>query len=357
MSLPEAAASQLRIGVLSSTGKKCDKLKGMLKEHGMGVVTCRPLGSWCDEPLDEELLDVLLVDLNAQVEGDADALDQLMLHTSVPIFFNDASTLQSALQDKRRGRRLMLRLSSLAGLGQEAEPEVVATAAAVLEPIAAESNSGEVTAPVKLANRFAEGAARRVWVLGASIGGPPAVKRFLRELPADIPAAFILAQHIGASFVPLLAEQLNRNTELTVKVAETGELLTEGQVIVVPVEYEVVITAEGYVSLRPARESLHLPSIDHVMEMAAGRYAVMGGTILFSGMGGDAMSGCQHMASEGAPIWTQRPDSCVVSTMVDGALRAGVVSENANVEELAQRLTAYLDECESVVNESEKGSE
>ena len=52
--------------------------------------------------------------------------------------------------------------------------------------------------------------ARNVWVLGASLGGPEAVKRFLRALPVDIPATFILTQHLGANFVALLAEQLDR---------------------------------------------------------------------------------------------------------------------------------------------------
>lgn len=37
-----------------------------------------------------------------------------------------------------------------------------------------------------------------VWVLGASIGGPQAVKEFLAKLPAGTPAAFVVAQHIGS---------------------------------------------------------------------------------------------------------------------------------------------------------------
>ncbi|OOZ41919.1 hypothetical protein BOW53_01745 [Solemya pervernicosa gill symbiont] len=169
------------------------------------------------------------------------------------------------------------------------------------------------------------------------------MKAFLNELPAELPAAFVLAQHIGASFVPLLAEQLNRTSALTVKVAEQGELLREGEVVLVPVEHEVVITAEGYISLRPARESLHLPSIDHVMEMAAGRYGKQGGAIIFSGMGGDAMAGCAAMAEAGAPVWVQQAESCVVSTMVDGAKLAGVVSCEADAEQLADHITAYLE--------------
>lgn len=45
-----------------------------------------------------------------------------------------------------------------------------------------------------------------VWVMGASIGGPEAVREFLAELPKDCPALFLLAQHMGPEFVDIMAQ-------------------------------------------------------------------------------------------------------------------------------------------------------
>src|SRR5262249_61696083 len=49
-----------------------------------------------------------------------------------------------------------------------------------------------------------------VVALGASTGGPEALARILSELPADFPAAMVIAQHIAAEFGANLAEWLQR---------------------------------------------------------------------------------------------------------------------------------------------------
>src|SRR5207302_10043764 len=48
--------------------------------------------------------------------------------------------------------------------------------------------------------------------LGASTGGPEALAQILGALPADLPAAVVVAQHIGAEFAPSLATWLQGRT-------------------------------------------------------------------------------------------------------------------------------------------------
>jgi chemotaxis response regulator CheB len=178
-----------------------------------------------------------------------------------------------------------------------------------------------------------------VWVLGASLGGPQAVRQFLAAIDADLPVAFILAQHIGANHVTLLAEQLNRVTKLSVVPGRTGHKLRHNEVVLTPADKQLNVTADGFLSFQPAPPSaVYSPSIDNVMAEVAKHFGGNAGTIIFSGMGDDGAKGCEVMAKSGGIVWAQDIASCVVSSMPDHARKTGTVSFSAKPEDLAQQL-------------------
>lgn len=181
--------------------------------------------------------------------------------------------------------------------------------------------------------------AREVWVLGASIGGPQAVKAFLRGLPANFPAGFILAQHIGVGFVSLLAEQLRQVTDLEVLTAEPGKRLLCGQLLVAPVEKRLVFDEYGYIQFAPiTQRTIYSPSIDDVITEVTKKYGKNSRAIIFSGMGSDGTIGCREVAAAGGTIWAQEAKSCVISSMADSVRDSGLVSASGQPEELAQYL-------------------
>jgi two-component system chemotaxis response regulator CheB/chemosensory pili system protein ChpB (putative protein-glutamate methylesterase) len=59
-------------------------------------------------------------------------------------------------------------------------------------------------------------------------------------------------------------------------------------------------------------------------------------------MAHDAVEGAIYMRERGGTIWVQDPATCVISSMVDGAQDAGVVSFVAAPAELAQELAGEL---------------
>jgi chemotaxis response regulator CheB len=181
-----------------------------------------------------------------------------------------------------------------------------------------------------------------VWVLGASLGGPQAVRQFLSAIQEDLPVVFILAQHIGANHVSLLAEQLNRVTAFTVLPGKTGHQLKHGEVILTPADKQLAITDDGFLALSQAPPAtIYSPSIDNVMTEVARRYGDKGGTIVFSGMGDDGARGCESIAEHGGVVWAQDIASCVVSSMPDQARKTGKVTYSATPEQLAKHLYEY----------------
>jgi chemosensory pili system protein ChpB (putative protein-glutamate methylesterase) len=183
----------------------------------------------------------------------------------------------------------------------------------------------------------------KVYVLGASIGGPEAVKTFLSKLKPGISAAFVLAQHMGAEFLELMAGQLSKSSALPVKLAQEGVLLRESEVVVVPVNKRFMIDAAGNVEFQENfDESPYSPSIDQVMSDMSDRFGNRCVGIIFSGMASDAIEGSKVIASRGGKVWVQDPATCVISSMIDGAQAAGVVSYVGAPEQLADHVLEDL---------------
>ncbi|HEY7871300.1 MAG TPA: chemotaxis protein CheB [Rudaea sp.] len=181
----------------------------------------------------------------------------------------------------------------------------------------------------------------RVVVLGASIGGPEAVRDFLGALPAGFPALFVLAQHMGEEFLELMSAQLRKSITLTVRNPSHGERTAHGEVLIVPTTHRLQVDAEGVVTLAHLPEKMpYSPSIDQVMRDAADAFGDKAGAIIFSGMAHDAIEGSQYLKSKGGRIWAQDPDTCVISSMVDGAREAGVVEFLGSPKQLAEKMIA-----------------
>lgn len=172
----------------------------------------------------------------------------------------------------------------------------------------------------------AAGPLSRVWVLGASIGGPDAVREFLAAIPPGVAATFVLAQHMGADFVDLMVAQLQKATRMPVAMAESGMRAAHGQVLVVPIAERMLLEPSGEVRVVALDDvSPYSPSIDRVLIDVADRFGAKAGAIIFSGMAHDAIEGAKHLAAKGGQVWVQDPATCVVSSMIDGAMEAGIV--------------------------------
>ncbi len=183
----------------------------------------------------------------------------------------------------------------------------------------------------------------RVFVLGASIGGPEAIKAFLTNLPSPLPAAFIIAQHMGAEFLEMMALQMDAATALSVRCPKSGEQVRHGDVLVAPVGEQLSIDERGAVRLSAANgSSPYSPSIDQLVHDAADRFGDHATLILFSGMGSDALEGGRYLTDRGGQVWAQDAASCVISSMIDAAKAQSLVRFEGTPVQLAERVVKVL---------------
>ena len=69
---------------------------------------------------------------------------------------------------------------------------------------------------------------RDIIVIGASAGGVDALRRLMRDLPADLPASVFVVLHVGAA--SQLAALLEQAGPLPAADAQSGEAITPGRV-------------------------------------------------------------------------------------------------------------------------------
>lgn len=355
--MPETRAAALRVVVIAETEGQRRRLRSLLESNSLEVVADLGLGDCRSVNLDPREADVLLINLDDTMDDDLASLENLIEHSPLPILFNeDASAVSGS-----GTRTIITKLRELArASGPGARPAPIPPRPVLRVVSVAPEIEREGLAMVgQESRRRSRGTgrdvglqpapsperepARRVWVLGASLGGPPALKRFFGVLPAGLPVCFLLAQHIGGGFVNLFADQLDRGSAVNVALASDGRLVSHGDALLIPVGERFNIDTEGRVTLLPEkRRRLYHPSIDDVLQTVADRYGSAAGAIIFSGMGADGARGCVDLAEVGGTVWAQGAESCIISSMPDAARRSGAVSFSGTPEVLAQRLIEFV---------------
>jgi two-component system chemotaxis response regulator CheB len=165
-----------------------------------------------------------------------------------------------------------------------------------------------------------------VVVIGASTGGPAAVRELLESLPADFPAAVLVVQHLPPTFTRALAEQLERQVALRVKEAEDGDLLRSGWVFVAPGDRHLLVRGNGRVELDSGpRVGGYRPSINLTMQTVAQVFGSRARGVILTGMGDDGTLGLTALRQRGGTTYAQALDTCVVGGMpFEAMVRAGV---------------------------------
>lgn len=327
------------VAVISNSDARGRRLKDLLQASGVDVyLFSDTAASGLIPRINDTPAVAIIADLDGTPGSEQDLIDALVRQDTLPVLFNDGTGLEGpeGATDRELGDRLKDKVYALISGGDGAHE---AAAAQDAHPV------GDAPAVATIAYRGDPGeAARNVWVLGASLGGPDAVKLFISQVPADLPVAFILAQHIGVEYMPLLMTQIRRVAAIKVIPAQAGHVLQHGQLIIAPVDRHLAFDETGRIRLDCGGEDGAPPSIDGAMAAVAARFGSNAGAIVLSGIGNDGVLGARSILEQGGTVWAQAADSCVMSSMPDHVRNACPVEFNASPEALAARLVREVGE-------------
>jgi chemosensory pili system protein ChpB (putative protein-glutamate methylesterase) len=326
-----------RIAVIADTSLQRHMLQQVLLTHGYQVMFNSDPQRLDRDQLFEKEPDLWLVDL-VQTE-DAELLELLLEQAQAPVLFGEGVAPDRASENYPRWERRLV--GKLKRLVRDPHHSVGLSLDRLLTDA---QQQGRIDLPDSLAGRERNGEpARLVWLLAASLGGPPAVKEFLDALPHNLPLGFIYAQHIDPSFEQRLPQAVGRHSQWPVNLAREGDRVRCGEVVVVPIAHEMTFDEHGCMRItdRPWPEP-YSPSIDQVMLNLAQHFPMHCGVIAFSGMGSDGSQAAAYLLRQGGLIWTQDAASCACSSMPDSLCRAGFSSFSAPPQQLAAALVARM---------------
>jgi chemosensory pili system protein ChpB (putative protein-glutamate methylesterase) len=330
-----------RIGVIADTLLQGNQLANAAKSLGYDVVVSAQAGTFDREKwVGKGLVECWLVDLTDQ-EKWADLLDLMLDQTDAPLIFGDGLAPAKTHEEYPRWeRRLFQTLIKSVG-----RPVLAKVTLAVPEKPPVLPKAPLIVPPEFRTALQKESSPQRIWVLGASAGGPVAVKAFLDSLPAEIPVAFVLAQHIDPNpkMLETLANSLVRHNAFRIRIGRPGEPLRYGEIVVAPCDAEITFDESSCVlSTGRPWEGPYSPSIDQVINNVANRYGKQGGAILFSGMGNDGSIAAPQLAAKGGQVWAQSAETCAVSSQADSVRDTGCVAYSGAPEMLAKQLIEFV---------------
>lgn len=202
--------------------------------------------------------------------------------------------------------------------------------------------SGAVPAPPLPAARPRTGATGfgfPVVAIGSSTGGPTALCQLIPALPADLPAAILVVQHMPPGFTRALALRLDRLSGLSVAEAQEGDVLAPGKVFVAAGGHHLTVRADGTggaglrVHLADTPVMPMMPAVDVLFESLAGLCPERTVAVVLTGMGHDGLKGAQALSRGGAVVLAQAEAGCVVYGMPKAVAEAGIATR---VVELAR---------------------
>jgi two-component system response regulator WspF len=179
--------------------------------------------------------------------------------------------------------------------------------------------------------------------IGASTGGPEAVAQILERLPADLPAALVLVQHMDGEFIPNFALWLRGRSRLPVELAQAGARPRKGTVFVAGTSEHLVLRPGGRFAytVEPV-DNPHTPSADVFFTSAVRCWPRGGVAVLLTGMGEDGALGLLALRRAGWHTLAQDQASCVVYGMPKAAVQLQAATETIGLKEMAAAIRGAL---------------
>ncbi|ALN57797.1 protein-glutamate methylesterase CheB [Lysobacter enzymogenes] len=185
----------------------------------------------------------------------------------------------------------------------------------------------------------ASGAAHPLLAIGASAGGPSAVARLLEGLPADFAGAVAVIQHIDEKFAPGMADWLGRYSRLPVRIANTGDTLQPGRVLLAATNDHLSLRADARLDyVREPAQLPYRPSVDVFYKSVAEHWRGPIVGVLLTGMGRDGAAGLRLLRDQGHHTIAQDRATSAVYGMPKAAAELDAAVEILPLDRIAARV-------------------
>lgn len=179
--------------------------------------------------------------------------------------------------------------------------------------------------------------------MAASAGGLQALIAVLSALPEGFPVPILIVQHLDPRHRSLMGEILSRKTPLLVRLADDGDAVRPGMVLLAPPDRHLLVNPDSTVTLSRA-ELVHFvrPSADLLFESAAGSYGRQVIAVVLSGTGSDGAAGVRAVKESGGTVIVQDDATAEFPGMPEAARRTGRIDFVLPLAEIGPALVALV---------------
>lgn len=179
--------------------------------------------------------------------------------------------------------------------------------------------------------------------IGSSSGGPMALAILLQALPADFAAPIVIIQHVDERFTGELALWLDRQCALEVRLAEKGDSLEPGRVLIASSNNHLIVNSNGRLDYIPDPVDIaYRPSVDVFYASVAEHWSGNVAAVLLTGMGRDGAEGLLMLHNKGMLTVAQDEASCAVYGMPKAAAQLGAAEKILPLDDIAPALIEYF---------------
>lgn len=178
--------------------------------------------------------------------------------------------------------------------------------------------------------------------LAASTGGPPALERVFSGLTADMPAAFLVTQHLPAGFSASLTKRLGAAGGLKTVQAEAGMCVQPGTAYVAPHGSHLLVDRVGDGARLRFSDAAPLhgvrPAADPMLQSLAEQFGDRAIAVVLSGMGTDGALGAVAVKESGGNVIVQDESTSVVWGMPGAAVRLQAAQRTFAIGDIAAEI-------------------
>ncbi|ESQ77634.1 chemotaxis response regulator protein-glutamate methylesterase [Asticcacaulis sp. AC402] len=184
-----------------------------------------------------------------------------------------------------------------------------------------------------------------VLLVGASTGGPPALRNFLLGLGNEWKIPVLIVQHMPATFTTILAEHLDKALPQKVQEAKDGMLIESRNIYIAPGDFHMTIKNDPICKQIKLDQGPQVnwcrPAVDPLFKSAADIYGNHALAVVLTGMGHDGRDGAAALQGVNGTVMVQDEASSVVWGMPGAVAEAGYAEYIKPIDGLAQACKAF----------------
>lgn len=184
--------------------------------------------------------------------------------------------------------------------------------------------------------------ARRIVLIGGSLGATQVLQTVLGALPADFPAPVAIVLHRGAETGTGLCAQLARHANMPVEQAFDKQPIEPGRVYVAPPGYHLLVDGEHFALSVDDPVQYARPSIDALFDSGAASRGADVIAVALTGASREGAVGAAAVVARGGALAVQDPASAEARQLPEAALAAAPSCAVLAPERIAPWLTGLV---------------